>query len=1459
MLPARDRVTLLKVYPSKADALANTNGTSYTTGIVYNSAHLDRPFFQKLPGFGECNASMFECELSINVDLKGKWIRVATQAYATTQATSRTTYWLFTGLVDSCKYDSRQATRKLVAYDEMYTLRNTNISSWWNTYWSDKTGSIASDTVLSAMMTAFNVSGTAATTYGNYFSIVAAQQKNNLFSGCSFTQMLSYFGLVKPVSFHFNAVGQLSACVYSTVNKTATALALDSNVDTTNSSFGDEANEEFGSVVINMGSELAYRDGNTEPTFTQQDNPLLAGRSAAGMTTVAQNLLTAAKKMSGLREAEISLIVSTNDIIWCTSPISYNNVVYMPSSVEFSGPQLIDQVFHCTGDLQSEPSYTPAITAENIVDGAIRADKIEAGAITTIKIDPNDPLADYATNTGVAATYETISNASSTYATKVAASSSSQRIYYRSNSNTAPTAPTSYVTSTSTANKTWTLKRMSIVSDDSGYKYIWTCTQTKTVSGTVTNSAVLLDDTITVIDGGNIITGSVTSNQIATGTITVNNMSSDTRNATLNSNIEVGGINLALRTATMPTTGTPRYTASVEGTLSTVAIVDAPIGGLTNAIRVTNGTASATRCGMSGPSAAGLVVGKQYTIGCWIRASAANLVIDVRAAWSSNSYTDIKIFDTPKTTTSWQYIKFEGSTLGGAQATSYVRGLVHVRDLPANGWFEVCGLKVEEGNKATSWSAAPEDIDAANAATYATQSDAAGVSQRIYYRKSSSGAPTAPTTWVTSTSTANATWTTKRMPYDSTYKYLYTCVQTKSVSGTVSNSTVLLDDTTTVIDGGSITTGLVAANRIDVTDLQAFNATIAGWSLSTTQIKKTFTIDGVTYTAYMQAITDNPVATNGAFVISRTENGVTTYPFIARYNGALKSTNADITGKITATSGNIAGWALDTSTISKEVTIDGYVYQVVLNAPPSPTAGNWAIGVRRRATNSQTWSYLSYFNYSGKLYSQNAEITGKITSSEGSIGGWSITSDSIEKTQGDVSAKMRSGSSPSITFRDGDDYASISPGYLSTEEYNPEDHDDRGSVTIQGRKITSEHTIWEVHATWSDWVTVHTAELNNDTLTLYEGLYDDEAGTRVETTSVLSSTDITFNGNSLKRLTPKLTQAFSTAIPANANLNTTAYLKVGQYNTSSSATAATQTNCPTQSAYNMTVENPNNARIDDETTQSYAYRVRTITDINGNIYVQKVNSGATAGSFTYGTWKQVAYTSDITDTNVTQTVTTTSAAYPLLFGATAVTLNSQATTKTEGARISGAITVNPSTGTINARRIHTGTTSQYGRFVLGNSIANGTAGCSHGEMYVYGKGDKYARIYDKDNVLTANREYYFPNQSGYFMVDAVTTGNLTATSNVNTADCKWTKVGKTVRISGTFYFSTSTSTGTLFTGLPAPASEMTIIVAGCDSYGSTVETLSINTSGEIEFNCVGTHFVDGNPRFVFDTTYISAS
>ena len=125
------------------------------------------------------------------------------------------------------------------------------------------------------------------------------------------------------------------------------------------------------------------------------------------------------------------------------------------------------------------------------------------------------------------------------------------------------------------------------------------------------------------------------------------------------------------------------------------------------------------------------------------------------------------------------------------------------------------------------------------------------------------------------------------------------------------------------------------------------------------------------------------------------------------------------------------------------------------------------------------------------------------------------------------------------------------------------------------------------------------------------------------------------NRRVLRELVPN-----GTAIPANTDIKTTNYIKVGKYVCSSSATAATLVNCPTTVAFNMEVFSPLSDTIDNETSSQWVYRVRKITTFSGEIYVQEVNSGSTAGTFYYGAWKQVAWKSQVdAKPNITMTNT----------------------------------------------------------------------------------------------------------------------------------------------------------------------------------------------------------------------------
>ena len=110
-----------------------------------------------------------------------------------------------------------------------------------------------------------------------------------------------------------------------------------------------------------------------------------------------------------------------------------------------------------------------------------------------------------------------------------------------------------------------------------------------------------------------------------------------------------------------------------------------------------------------------------------------------------------------------------------------------------------------------------------------------------------------------------------------------------------------------------------------------------------------------------------------------------------------------------------------------------------------------------------------------------------------------------------------------------------------------------------------------------------------------------------------------------------------TAIPANADLNTPTYLKVGRYYCSKTADAATIKNCPVNVAFMMEVYSPLSTEIDNETTKAWVYRLRKITHYNTGVqYIQYCNVGATANKWTYGKWYVVprsAFTIDSSDTN----------------------------------------------------------------------------------------------------------------------------------------------------------------------------------------------------------------------------------
>lgn len=108
--------------------------------------------------------------------------------------------------------------------------------------------------------------------------------------------------------------------------------------------------------------------------------------------------------------------------------------------------------------------------------------------------------------------------------------------------------------------------------------------------------------------------------------------------------------------------------------------------------------------------------------------------------------------------------------------------------------------------------------------------------------------------------------------------------------------------------------GLVTANQYFKinTDgsIEAKSGKIGGWTIHETYLGKTVTSGGVTYEPYISAPASPNPSSSTAFGIGKTQNNSTTYPFYVRYDGYLYASSANISGTITATSGNIGGCSI---------------------------------------------------------------------------------------------------------------------------------------------------------------------------------------------------------------------------------------------------------------------------------------------------------------------------------------------------------------------------------------------------------------------------------------------------------------------------------------------------------------------------------------------------------------------
>lgn len=422
--------------------------------------------------------------------------------------------------------------------------------------------------------------------------------------------------------------------------------------------------------------------------------------------------------------------------------IANDNISSKVSTTDYNG-ETIASLINQTAD-------TVKIEAEHIkIDGTATFNAIKSSADAAYDAK------------GAASTAE--SNAKSYADTAVAdkadksnAVARTQRIYYRKTASGAPSANTTWLATSGTGYGNWSLKVPQMTSGTTKYPYLYTAVQTQTVAQMAAGnacscSAVLLDDTTTVIDGGTIITGSVNANavnassgtfdtanipdlnanKIRAGTLSSDRIKASVITAVNNSTETSGGSELKISADKVNIEG-----AAVFNNYSTTAEMNDAIGGAVDGIEVggrnllvgtgtsiskaTTATSSyVTQILYDTPnlamlSALGFAVNDEVTLSFDWKITSATTYGNARIEWYGKTSSSENYYIAPLIN---PFATFSASNTSGhvtktvklTSATVQAKRLV-LRIDNSNLTLTISNLKLEKGNKATDWSPAPEDV-----------------------------------------------------------------------------------------------------------------------------------------------------------------------------------------------------------------------------------------------------------------------------------------------------------------------------------------------------------------------------------------------------------------------------------------------------------------------------------------------------------------------------------------------------------------------------------------------------------------------------------------------------------------------------------------------------------------------------------------------------------------------------
>ncbi len=245
-------------------------------------------------------------------------------------------------------------------------------------------------------------------------------------------------------------------------------------------------------------------------------------------------------------------------------------------------------------------------------------------------------------------------------------------------------------------------------------------------------------------------------------------------------------------------------------------------------------------------------------------------------------------------------------------------------------------------------------------------------------------------------------------------------------NGQITGSNVLFDDGT--IGGFSITgtaisssnNNLILRNNGQITGSNVLfdDGTIGGFSLTATSISSSnnslILKSNGQITASSADLSGKITAESGevgGFAITATAVSSSNNSLILRSNGQITASSADLTGKITATSGEVGGFAITGTAISSsnnslilksngQITASSADLSGKITATSGEVGGFAITGTAVSSSNDQL-----ILRSSGQITASNVDLSGKITATSGEVGGFSITGTAISSSNNNLILK----------------------------------------------------------------------------------------------------------------------------------------------------------------------------------------------------------------------------------------------------------------------------------------------------------------------------------------------------------------------------------------------------------------------------------------------------------------------